>query len=214
MRKINKVSAKRQESERQERRDRILTAAKIVFFKKGYIRTTMRDIALGAELSPGLLYHYFDNKDDIYGQICEEGFHIMIDTMAKADTNGKTTQAKLEILALAYVSFYMNYPEYFEIIFFTEFGYKRVGLNDRVEERLNRMSLQAFLMLNDVVLEAMSDGTIQHHENSWEITLSLWASVEGVIFIHKRGYLETYNLEIGQLLDRQIAILADGIRQG
>ncbi|MFH2066131.1 MAG: TetR/AcrR family transcriptional regulator [Pseudomonadota bacterium] len=212
MNKVSNVLAKRQELERQERRDRILTAAKIVFFKKGYIRATMRDIALKAELSSGLIYHYFNNKDDIYGQICEEGFHIMIDTMAKADTNEKPTQAKFEILARAYVDFYMNYPEYYEIISFTEFGYKRVGLNDQVEERLNRLSLQVFSMLNDFVLEAMSDGTIQRHENSWEVTLSLWASIEGIIFIHKRGYLETFNLEIGQLLDRQIAILADGIR--
>ena len=60
---ISKAIARRQEIERRERRERILNAARNVFFKKGYIGASMRDIALKAELSPGLIYHYFKNKD-------------------------------------------------------------------------------------------------------------------------------------------------------
>ncbi len=74
MNKLREAIERRQGIERKERRERILNAAREVFFRKGYIGATMRDIALEAEFSPGLIYHYFKNKDDIYASICEGPF--------------------------------------------------------------------------------------------------------------------------------------------
>ena len=39
--------------------------AAALFVKKGYIRTSMRDIARNCGLTTGALYHYFQSKDDI-----------------------------------------------------------------------------------------------------------------------------------------------------
>jgi hypothetical protein len=44
-----------------------MNAAMMVFLKKGYLGTKIRDIALEAQLSPGLIYFYFRGKDEIYG---------------------------------------------------------------------------------------------------------------------------------------------------
>jgi AcrR family transcriptional regulator len=211
MNKVSEVLAKRQETERKERKDRILTAARKVFLNKGYLGATIRDIALEAELSPGLIYHYFDNKDDVYGQICEEAFHILLKTLKKADSDGKPVLVRLEELARAYVSFYTDYPEYFEIISFKELGFKQVGLTGEIGNRLNQLSLNALSVLEEIVTEGMADGKIPAYGNSREITLSFWASIEGIIFIHKRGYLEMFDLSIKQVLDCQIPIILDGI---
>jgi len=211
MNKMSAVLAKRQETERMERRERILTAARKVFLNKGYLGATIRDIALEAELSPGLIYHYFDNKDDVYGQICEEAFNILLKTLEKAELDGKPTLAKLEELARAYVKFYTDYPEYFEIISFKELGFKQVGLTGGIRDRLNQLSLSALSALNEIVSEGIVNGKIPKYGSSWEITLSFWASVEGIIFIHKRGYLEMFDLSINQVLDCQIPIILEGI---
>ena len=208
---MSKVLAKRQETERMERKERILTAARKVFLSKGYLGATIRDIALEAELSPGLIYHYFDNKDDVYGQICEEAFHILLETLKKEDLDGKSVLAGLESLARAYVRFYTDYPEYFEIISFKELGFKRVGLTGEIRDRLNQLSLSALSVLNEIVSEGIANGKIPEYGSSWEITLSFWASIEGIIFIHKRGYLEMFDLSINRILDCQIPIILDGI---
>ncbi len=55
----------RKERERERRRQQIIVAAKRVFSDKGFNRATMEDIAKEAELSPGTLYLYFKNKDEI-----------------------------------------------------------------------------------------------------------------------------------------------------
>ena len=48
-------SAERREKEKQERRESILNSAEQSFFGKGYDRTSMDDIAKGAQLSRALL---------------------------------------------------------------------------------------------------------------------------------------------------------------
>lgn len=59
----------RKERERERRRQQIIVAAKRVFSEKGFNRSTMEDIAKEAELSPGTLYLYFKNKDELYASL-------------------------------------------------------------------------------------------------------------------------------------------------
>ena len=59
----------RKERERERRRQQIIVAAKRIFKEKGFGRATMEDIAKEAELSPGTLYLYFKNKEDLYASL-------------------------------------------------------------------------------------------------------------------------------------------------
>jgi len=59
----------RKERERERRRQQIIVAAKRVFSENGFNRSTMEDIAKEAELSPGTLYLYFKNKDELYASL-------------------------------------------------------------------------------------------------------------------------------------------------
>lgn len=62
----------RKRREREQRRRQIMRAAHDVFSVKGFTKTTMEDIAREAELSPGTLYLYFKNKDELYASLSVE----------------------------------------------------------------------------------------------------------------------------------------------
>ena len=47
---------------REEQRERILEAARMIFAHKGFTDTKMTDIAAAAGVSYGLAYHYFKDK--------------------------------------------------------------------------------------------------------------------------------------------------------
>lgn len=47
------------------RRQQVLDAAYSCFARKGFHETTMQDIAREAGVSYGVVYHYFDSKDDV-----------------------------------------------------------------------------------------------------------------------------------------------------
>jgi AcrR family transcriptional regulator len=59
-------------SPQDERRARILDAARTCFSRAGFHRTSMQEICAEAKMSPGGLYRYFVSKDAIIKAIAEE----------------------------------------------------------------------------------------------------------------------------------------------
>jgi AcrR family transcriptional regulator len=55
----------------EDRREQIIDAAISVFSKKGFSRTINQDIAHEAGITPGLIYHYFENKAALLQAIAE-----------------------------------------------------------------------------------------------------------------------------------------------
>ncbi len=57
---------------RNARREEILAAATRVFAEKGFAQTKISEIAAAAGFSHGLVYHYFESKDAIFGAIADQ----------------------------------------------------------------------------------------------------------------------------------------------
>jgi AcrR family transcriptional regulator len=57
---------------RRDRRDDIVKASLHLFSEKGFHGTSMRDIARAADITEGLIYHYFAGKRDLFAAIIEE----------------------------------------------------------------------------------------------------------------------------------------------
>ena len=57
---------------RRDRREDILRASLHLFAEKGFHGTSMRDIAREADITEGLIYHYFASKRDLFRAIIEE----------------------------------------------------------------------------------------------------------------------------------------------
>lgn len=55
----------------EDRREQIIDAAMRAFSQKGYTRATNKDIAREAGITPGLIYHYFENKEALFKAIIE-----------------------------------------------------------------------------------------------------------------------------------------------
>lgn len=58
---------------RQNRKEQILHQALHLFAEKGYESTSISMIAKAAEVSKGLLYNYFDNKEDLLNKVMTQG---------------------------------------------------------------------------------------------------------------------------------------------
>ena len=57
---------------RRDRREDILAASLHLFSEKGFHGTSMRDIAREADITEGLIYHYFAGKRDLFRAIIDE----------------------------------------------------------------------------------------------------------------------------------------------
>jgi AcrR family transcriptional regulator len=58
----------RRSQQRRETQQRILDAARRAFAEEGYDRASIRAIAAGADVNPGLVMHYFGSKEELFRQ--------------------------------------------------------------------------------------------------------------------------------------------------
>jgi len=108
----------RREREREQRRRDILDAARQCFWKHGYARATMPQIARAAELAPGTLYLYFSSKSALYAELLVEGYDEFTPRLRARVAEETDSEKQAGALIDAFFDFARDCPEYFNIIFF------------------------------------------------------------------------------------------------
>jgi AcrR family transcriptional regulator len=112
--------------DREAIRRRILDAARELFVAEGYSHVSIRRIAQRIEYSPGAIYSYFRNKDDIFFALAEEGFRKLFEFTGGAPADDPLTAVREGFLQ--YYRFSRLHPEYFELMFMDR-TVPRIGQN-------------------------------------------------------------------------------------
>src|SRR5882762_962933 len=78
-----------------QKRLRILSAALDVFFKYGFKRVNMHDIAAAAGVSRPALYVYFKSKEEVFSAALIQHAHNIIEDINKGLESQKTAEDKI-----------------------------------------------------------------------------------------------------------------------
>ncbi|HEU4329308.1 MAG TPA: TetR/AcrR family transcriptional regulator [Roseiflexaceae bacterium] len=89
-----------------ERRHQILEAALKVFSTKGFQKATNKDIAEAAGISPGLIYWYFKDKQDLFLSIIRERAPIFTMLAQTEQLMGLPPEQALVLVARAFLGAY------------------------------------------------------------------------------------------------------------
>lgn len=111
----------RKEREKQERREEIFDAAKVVFARKGFAATTMEEVAEKAQLSKGAVYLYFKSKEDLLISLIENYLDNLTLLIKNIVESKKTPVDKLGKIVLQILSYLQTNKE-FTCIFSPERG--------------------------------------------------------------------------------------------
>ncbi|MTI15440.1 TetR/AcrR family transcriptional regulator [Sansalvadorimonas verongulae] len=79
-------------------RGRLLEAAAKLFRKKGYDRTTVRDIANEVGILSGSIFHHFRNKDEILRAVMSDCVENLLSSMADALRLAKTPEQRIRTM--------------------------------------------------------------------------------------------------------------------
>lgn len=99
-----------------ERRRQIMDAALKVFAEKGLAATMMSDIAAAADLSYGLVYHYFHDKEELFITLVERALQGALRLAEEIHTHPGTPWDHLYLLCAGMLEGTRTTPEYFRII--------------------------------------------------------------------------------------------------
>jgi len=100
----------RKEREKEELREKILAAAKMLFLEKGIEKTSIRNIADQIEYSPGIIYHYFRDKNEIFHALHQSGFNQLMNKMSVL-TSVRDPLERLKAMGSIYITFAMEKPD-------------------------------------------------------------------------------------------------------
>jgi AcrR family transcriptional regulator len=89
---------KRQETRRQQQRQKILLASARLFWQKGYLGTSTNDIAKAAKVNKAIVYYYFKNKAFLLYEIMMGILRDLVDQSTQICNAGLTPRAKLKAL--------------------------------------------------------------------------------------------------------------------
>ena len=99
-----------------EKRRMILDAAVRVFARQGFHACRVSDIADEAGVAYGLVYHYFDSKDEVLDTLFLERWNVMLELIREVDAEEIPVRRKLEAIASFIVDSYRHDPDVMKVI--------------------------------------------------------------------------------------------------
>lgn len=150
-------TTERREREKLRRRGDILNTARTLFFEKGFRDTTIDDIAKSAELARGTIYLYFENKEEIYATILEEGLDVL-EHLVKESYNDQADPLT-NILAGhdAFMTFHNEYPQYYNVLILDKLQIADV-LPAPLKTRLDEKTLSIADYICDILETGIREG--------------------------------------------------------
>ena len=99
-----------------DKRRAILDAAIRVFARQGFHNARVSDIAAEASVAYGLVYHYFDSKDQMLNELFSERWSLLLEAGREADLNLDSPREKLAAVAGFIIESYRHDPELMKVI--------------------------------------------------------------------------------------------------
>ena len=108
--------ARRKKEPRSVHREKIASAASVLFMDKGIAATSMDDIAKAAGYSKATLYVYFENKEEIVGILVLDSMKKLYHYIVSALEQQETTKEQYNFICRGLVQYQEEFPFYFKMV--------------------------------------------------------------------------------------------------
>ena len=204
----------RKQREKEQRRKEIMDAARIVFSAKGFNRATMEEIATEAELSPGTLYLYFKNKEELHTSL---SIHILGYLTEKIDQfvlkEEMNAEEKLIALRDTFIDVYDYDSRMLISLFHLQSGETLRNLSGSVLQQLKETSRDAINAIKTIVQEGIDQGYfIKKHPVA--LADIIWATYSGVVlWVDSKRLLNNEKNFVKQTLMSAFEIIENGLKK-
>lgn len=162
--------------QKEKRRQDILDTALDLFVHKGYAGTSVRDIAGSLKISPSLLFHYFNTKEEILTELVTIAMSG-VGRAANLFSSGKTTLAQFEEIAGMIFGSFTFYPQTAPLFLLAH----HVAISDSVPAYVKEIIAQnpALERTIPAILEGQKRGEIREGD-PMSLAIAYWGAIQGI----------------------------------
>jgi AcrR family transcriptional regulator len=204
----------RKEREKERRRQQIMVAAKRVFSEKGFNKATMEDIAQEAELSPGTLYLYFKNKEELYASLSLRILqYLLIRVEHVIDEKDAGPDQKLESLMEAMYDVYEFDPLIIINMFHLQSSETLKNLSPELMDQIKDLSRKSLSLIATIFRDGVEqDLFIDRHAVALADTF--WALFSGVVlWLTSKKIINEQKDYLKQTLEIAFEIFGRGVKK-
>ncbi len=203
----------RKQREKEKRKIEIINAARKVFSNKGFNSSTMEEIATEAELSPGTLYLYFKNKEELHTSLSIEILKYLTDEIQKVVGEQISVEDKIDRFCDVFIKVYEYDPNILINLFHLQSGETLQNLSDEVLQQIKLYSGMAHGALINVIKEGMEQG-IFVDEHPVALADVLWGSYAGIVlWVDSKRLLNDQKDFVKPTLKTAFAIISKGLKK-
>lgn len=205
---------KRKEREKERKRQEIMAAAKKVFSAKGFSKATMEEIAKEAEFSPGTLYLYFKNKDELSASLSIRILQYLNERVKSIKYDKElTSEQKFNALKEALVGAYDFDPLILTHMIHFQSSEILNDLSPEVFSKIHEL-VKSFLIAMAQIFEEGEQSGLFIEVHPFALAEIIWSMFSGIVLFeagkriigHDKNFLR-------QNLDTAFDIVSQGIRK-
>ncbi|AYL97824.1 TetR/AcrR family transcriptional regulator [Mucilaginibacter celer] len=196
--------SERKEREKMEMKELIKAAALKLFLEDGVAKTSIRNIADEIEYSPGTIYLYYKDKDELLYEVQSEAFGKLLKVFEENATSEDPVERLLQ-LSRTYINFGLNNPELYDLMFI-------IRAPTNVDEEIHKANGGNCLDFLTDCLAACVAGDSLVVTNVQAATLQMWAMVHGLVSLNLRCRLKVMDASEEEIPHILLATMESYIR--
>jgi TetR/AcrR family transcriptional regulator, fatty acid metabolism regulator protein len=196
----NRANAQAQE----EKRRLLLEAAVRVFARKGYHSSRVGDIAQEAGVAHGLLYHYFDSKEDVLRSVFRETWRALIETIESVEEAGDPPREQLRKVAEILLRSWRRDPDLVRVLVL------EVTRSQHLPGEMDEI-VESFAAIQEIVERGQADGSIRPDLDARLASYVFYGAVEELLTGWVLGRLPDSEEDVARAERTLVEIVTGGL---
>jgi AcrR family transcriptional regulator len=192
---------------RRERKEKILDGSLKLFATRGLSATKIAHIAKECGMSQGLVYHYYQDKEEIFTELVTQALNKMIEACIWLEKQPLPASQKICMAIEGLVKLLDEKPENALNYLLIAHADLSEATPNEVKELLKEKTPIPHEVMTQIFAQGQREGTIKDHPPA-ELALLFWTTLKGLA-IHKAIHGNTFQLPNLKLITEIFLIESD-----
>ena len=182
----------------------ILDAAVRVFATKGYHTSRVADIAEEAGIAHGLLYHYFESKEEVLQTIFRENWSQLLEAFTRIEESAEPPLEQLGAIAKVFLRSWRDQPDLVRVMV------REVARSPQLQEQVDEIRA-VFLVIQRVIERGQADGSFRPELDARLASWIFYGGLEELLTGWVLGQLPDGDEEVARAEQTVVDLLGGGL---